>query len=40
MRVRKEMKDNGLKARIAKEVEANQKRIKKELEKQHVFRRK
>ncbi|GJS25073.1 gag-pol polyprotein [Tanacetum coccineum] len=36
MRVRKEMKDNGLKARIAKEVEANQKRIKKELEKQHV----
>ncbi|GKB62620.1 hypothetical protein Tco_0918806 [Tanacetum coccineum] len=27
-------------ARIAKEVEANQKRIKKDLEKQHVLRRK
>ncbi|GJT08527.1 hypothetical protein Tco_0842989 [Tanacetum coccineum] len=34
------MKDNGLKARIAKEVEANQKKIKKELEKQDVLRRK
>ncbi|GJZ58543.1 ferritin-3, chloroplastic [Tanacetum coccineum] len=40
MRVREEMNDNGLKARIAKEVEANQKRIKKELEKQHVLKRK
>ncbi|GJR62607.1 Rop guanine nucleotide exchange factor 3-like protein [Tanacetum coccineum] len=40
MRVREEMNDNGLKARIAKEVEANKKRIKKELEKQHVLKRK
>ncbi|GJR34274.1 beta-galactosidase 3 [Tanacetum coccineum] len=40
MRVREEMNDNGLKARIAKEVEANQKRIKKELEKHHVLKQK
>ncbi|GJX68408.1 ribonuclease H-like domain-containing protein [Tanacetum coccineum] len=40
MRVREEMNYNGLKARIAKEVEANQKRIKKELKKQHVLKRK
>ncbi|GJV79419.1 retrovirus-related pol polyprotein from transposon TNT 1-94 [Tanacetum coccineum] len=40
MRVRKEMKDNRLKASITKEVEANQKRIKKEFEKQDVLRRK
>ncbi|GJU40033.1 hypothetical protein Tco_1192990 [Tanacetum coccineum] len=36
IRVREEMKDIGLKARIAKEVEANHKRIKKELEKKDV----
>ncbi|GJS44918.1 putative reverse transcriptase domain, reverse transcriptase zinc-binding domain protein [Tanacetum coccineum] len=39
MRVREEMKDIGLKARIANEVEANHKRIKKELEKKDVLRR-
>nr|GEU62490.1 MAK10-like protein [Tanacetum cinerariifolium] len=38
MRVQEEMNDNGLKARIAKEDEANQKRMKKELEKQDVLR--
>ncbi|GJT01651.1 hypothetical protein Tco_0822820 [Tanacetum coccineum] len=36
MRVWEEMKDIGLKARIAKEVEANHKRIQKELEKKDV----
>ncbi|GJS25070.1 hypothetical protein Tco_0453702 [Tanacetum coccineum] len=39
MRVHEEMKDIGLKARIAKAVEANHKIIKKELEKKDVLRR-